>query len=550
MQTPPRRFLTAGTWLGAAALLVVFRLHAFELPLETDEANYAYIGGRLLAGDRLYLDVWDHQPPGVYVLFAAVMALCGDAPQVFRGLALVFSLLSLLWIFLIVQRLAGRGWGHAAALLFALVSSDPGTAGEGCNREIYMNTLLLAGWYAALRGVRQQHHGGAWIAASGAALALASLLKTLVAIHWAAIAVWLIAAARDRDDNRHRAASIVLLLARFAAAPLILWMAVFAYFAATQRLDAMTDAVFGFNLAYSRGEGSFWSRFLLFFNPGEKPFLQPFVFVSARPLWIVAAGGTALLIALCAVRRGRGADESVVSDGTGLALLMLGASYLATCMPAQFWPHYYYLMLPPAVAIAVLAMRAASGLLTAGAARRGAAAAGVLLLAGAVLHGQVRHYLAQPPFGITVIRYNGRDYWGRAQGENVQQVTDPDDEIFVYGADAGIYYYAHRAGASRYTMLTALRSGYPGHEERRAIMLREIIERRPRLILVVLGEETFPAWTEFLPTRYDAIGWDFRDRPPHDPILMVLGDRARPVEPIDWDWDRRRVGGWNPGKGR
>ncbi|KKK62157.1 hypothetical protein LCGC14_3007150, partial [marine sediment metagenome] len=38
----------------------IIRLHAFAVPLETDECNYAYIGSRLLAGDRLYLDVWDH----------------------------------------------------------------------------------------------------------------------------------------------------------------------------------------------------------------------------------------------------------------------------------------------------------------------------------------------------------------------------------------------------------------------------------------------------------------------------------------------------------
>ena len=36
------------------------------------EGNYAYIGQRLAAGDRLYVDVWDHQPPGVFALTAAV----------------------------------------------------------------------------------------------------------------------------------------------------------------------------------------------------------------------------------------------------------------------------------------------------------------------------------------------------------------------------------------------------------------------------------------------------------------------------------------------
>ena len=63
-------------WLAvavAAAVLVCFRLHAFDLPLEADESNYAYIGSRLLEGDRLYVDVWDHQPFGVFTLFAGII---------------------------------------------------------------------------------------------------------------------------------------------------------------------------------------------------------------------------------------------------------------------------------------------------------------------------------------------------------------------------------------------------------------------------------------------------------------------------------------------
>ena len=32
----------------AVAVLIGFRLHAFDLPLETDECNYAYIARRLL----------------------------------------------------------------------------------------------------------------------------------------------------------------------------------------------------------------------------------------------------------------------------------------------------------------------------------------------------------------------------------------------------------------------------------------------------------------------------------------------------------------------
>ena len=49
----------------------------------------------------------------------------------------------------------------------------------------------------------------------------------------------------------------------------------------------------------------------------------------------------ALLLAIAAIRRRDGRAAAV-------CLLML-ASYLAVCLPAQFWPHYYYLMIPSLV---------------------------------------------------------------------------------------------------------------------------------------------------------------------------------------------------------
>lgn len=551
MQANRQRILIALFLVAAAGVLVAFRWHAFSLPLETDEANYAYIAGRLLAGDALYVDVWDHQPPGIFLLFAAAIALAGDAPEVFRWLATGFSLISMLLLYVMVRRAASPPWSACAAMLFAIASSDPGTAGEGCNREIHMNTLILAGWYAALRAGdrRQPARVLWWVLVAGVAFAAASLIKTIVAIHWLAGAGWLAwQAGKEAGPSSQKARNMVSRLATFAVPPFVTWLAVFGYFTATNRLTEFTEAVFRFNLSYSQGGGSFAGRFVTFFTPGDKPYLQPFIFDSALPLWMASLVAIPIwIIALFARPMANGRDDRAAAS---LALLMLAASYVAVCLPAQFWPHYYHLLLPPALVVTVLALRMLSATVQAPVLRRAASVTLMALLAGALFVTQYRHYLAQPPFGITVSRYNGRDFWGRAQGENIRRVTQPDDQIFVYGADAAMYYYAQRKSASRYTMLTGLRSGYAGHEQRRATMLREIAERRPRLIVVVLGEESFPAWADFLPTRYDPVGWDFRDRPPHDPILMILCDRDRPVETIDWNWDRSAIGGWNLGEAR
>lgn len=559
-----------------ALILVALRLHAFDLPLETDECNYAYIAGRLLESDRLYVDVWDHQPPGVFALFAGVIALFGDDPIVFRWMAVVFSVVSLALVYAILRMTAGTAAALTGALLFAVVSADPGTAGEGCNREIYMNTLILAAWYLACRARSQRPtsdrrppaigpesrrlSGGSvvdrttgCVFASGCLLAVASVLKTLVAVHWLFLAVWLAMSGRRSERPAGRFHGSIRLLVAFALGPLLIWTGTFTYFWATGRSGEFVDAVFLFNLSYSGAAHSFSSRFLEFFAPvGHR-----FIFDTSLPLWIATAAATALLAYGTAVRRHR---ESAA------VLLLLVSGYVAVCLPAHFWPHYYYLLIPPAVITTATALwiplRWHRGRTTAGdshpiapPSRRSrlpmiVASALSVLLVTTLLYTQVRDYLSQPPFGITVRRYNSRDFWGRAQGENVRRVTDPDDEIFVFGNDAEIYYYARRRCASRFTMITGLQARHAGSKRRREILIEELTRRLPRVILILFDEKPFPEWLAFLDRFYGpAVGVDYHDRN-GDAIMFVFARRDEPIETIDWNWDRSSVGGWMPEGGR
>ncbi len=529
-------------WVGilvAIAVLVAFRLRAFGLPLETDECNYAYIGARLLAGDRLYVDVWDHQPFGVFALFALVIALFGDAPVVFRLVALAFSIVSLAFIALILQRTSGRQAAILGAALFALASSDPGTGGEGCNREIYMNTLILAAWYFAIRaqpplpfrervGVRVKGPGAQWpsVLLSGLLLALASTLKPIVAIYWLLLALWLVA----RSARTSRARAPVATLAVFAAGPLLVWIAAFSYFAATDRFSEFVDAALLFNVGYSETGEPFYYRFFRFF----KPVRHPFIFESALPLWITGAAALVVLVTATATRRQR--DVAAI-------IPLAAAGYLATCLSGRFWPHYYYLLVGPAVLAVAVVMESLVRRVGRVTAWRGAAPAGLFLLVpGFLFYSQARHYLFLPSHEITVKRYNFRDFWGRAQGANVASVTEPDDSIFVYGNDAEIYYYSGRRCASRYTMITGLAAGMPKVEQRRRTLIEDLERHLPRVIIVLFDEKPFKEWLAFLEAHYGpAVGVDYHDQYQSDPIMFVFARKDRPIRQINWDWDRKSL---------
>ena len=536
---PFRQIVTATVLLACAAVLIAFRLHAYDLPLENDECNYAYTGARLLAGDRLYVDVWDHQPPGVFWLFAVWMALFGDTPGSVRLLAMVFSLTSLVLIMVITRRLSGPVAAIGAGVVFALVSSDPGTAGEGANREIYMNALILAAWYLTVI----DHPRGGWqTLAAGMALGLASLIKTVAAAHWLFLAIWLISRAgwmRGPSSTWTTAARSALV---FGAGPLVLWMAVLGGFGVTGRLEEFVDAVFVFNLGYGGG-GSMLERFVWFFRPPG----QPDIFASAAPLWLLSAPA----VAICGIQAYRARDCAPAS-----VVAVFVGSVTAVILPGRFWPHYYYLLIPPAIVATAVAFSAvASAVIVgrfpsrndehqcAGLTPRPRLVTG-LLLGGFVLsvgYFAYRHYLSRPPSELTAARYHGRDFWARAQGANVREATEPADEVFSFGNDAGIYYYSDRRCASRFTMIRGLESGMPGAEQRRETLLAELRHDPPRLILLLFDQEPWPEWRSFLRTYYDEpVGADYHDLS-GDPIMLVLPRRDASIPPIDWAWDRSMI---------
>ncbi len=533
--TPARQGWLAFAGVGSLATLMVFlRMHAFDLPMESDECNYAYIGARLLAGDRLYIDVWDHQPFGVFALFAGAISLFGDAPIVFRWLACTFSAGSLVLVYAIARRCTTPLFGLAAALLFSLASSDPRTGGEGCNREIFMNTLILATWYAALKS--RDANGGRRVLVSGFLLGLASLLKTVVAVHWITLACWLVFEASRDDLIGRKLREVCRTILLFSAGPFALWLLSVVYFFATGRFSEFVDAVFLFNMSYSGQDDPFLYRFLTFFSPPRHPFL----FESALSLWI------GLVVALCWF----GYETFIrYRRNSALILALSIAGFVSICLPGKFWPHYYFLLIPTAciavpVALYFAAKTVALHLPTY---TKQVSIAAAILLAGSIIGlavTETRHYLMQSPYGITFKRYNSRDFWARAQGENMEQATNPDDSIFVYSNDACIYYYANRKAASRYTMATGVYQGYAGIEERRKILLDELRENLPRAILVTYDNENFPGWEDFLREYYtEPVGWDFGDRHGR-PIMFVVARKDAPIEEINWDWDRSEVGGW------
>lgn len=457
------------------------RAHAWSAPLESDECNYAYIGSRLLAGERLYVDVWDHQPPGVYWLFAATAALGGDRPSSYRVLGTCFTLVTLVLLWQVMRRTLGPLAAVMGAGMWALTCSDPLLAGDGVNREIYMNTLAV-GALACLAPSREPVPGLRRVVAAGGLLGAASLLKTVAAAQWVALAAWLAWVAR----GQRKGPLPVKVVAAFAIGPLMLWGLTTAGYALTGRAGAFFDAVFVFNLGYAAGE-SLPARLGGLVRHADALGL-------CWPVVVLAACG-ALFVRWGPVRR-----------AGWLFVALLAGSAAAVALPGRYWGHYYYLLLPGLILMAGPLWAFLDSYLRSR--RAGWVVAAVVL--GVVAWPQVQGYWLQPGEMPVDNAFRRRMVWAREQGLRIGRVTEPGQSIYVWGTDVGLYYYSRRRCASRFTMNTALREGQHDYARRRAVLMADLERSRPAMVF--LTEPEFEALARFLREGYFLIGADVDER--------------------------------------
>src|SRR5258706_3207780 len=142
---------------------VLLRIPSFiEPPWYSDAGTYADIGWALNHGARLYLDVWDNKPPGIYWLSAL---LVGHAP-----IAIAMPLASTLFVGAaavcvasIARKVGGAGAGTIAAPSYVVVASLPSLDRDPFNAEPFGATFVAAGIAILLHSSRPR-----WLIAAGA----------------------------------------------------------------------------------------------------------------------------------------------------------------------------------------------------------------------------------------------------------------------------------------------------------------------------------------------------------------------------------------------
>lgn len=426
---PRSAFLNALPLIAICLLPVLLYLPFMASPFERDEGVYATVAQGLLHGQMPYRDLFDNKPPLVYAWYALSFSLFGEHVEAPRIVAAVLLSLTTLSLFSQARMLFPKPVAYVAAGLFGLSTGLPFVALHA-NTEAYMLLPLVTSLVAFTIGVRRG--GVRWFLLSGALSGAAMMTKQVA--FWNLAALMLVAAvlcwrAEGLLNLRTFRHSACLFAGAAAAVGLVA-----VPFAATGSLDELFYANVSYNWLYV-GVLSYSER-LVDFASGTA-----YVAAAAAPL----AGG-AVWGFLTVVRRRKQPLDYLI-----LAWALASVAGVAT--GGRFFPHYFLHLMPAAAVLTALVVYELATKRRVAGIGKPALAVGLLMVIvslGTIGVMYVAPRAAEERLAESVAEQKEWESNSKQLGEYIAARTDPDDEIFNFGREAPIYFYADRRPAVRY----------------------------------------------------------------------------------------------------
>jgi hypothetical protein len=462
----PRSFrLPDWAWLAVAlGVLVLLRVGYLALPLERDEATYAYLGKRLLEGQVPYVDFYEMKPPMMFVSFAAIVAVFGYSQMGLHVAALFFSAVNAALVFAIGRRLytAPRAW--VACMAYVLFACNPYTTAVLMESELLVTAWVLGATWVLLRWRTDEARQPRWLLPAGAMLSLAILTKQTGVLFGLVPAVVLLSNFFEKKP-RHLVGllrSSAWLLAGLAVPMLACW----AWLAAV----GATDEFWFWNVTYigryqqANADIPIWNIFWFNFDL----FTQNF-----DAFWVL--GGLGLV----------GLVYPSPAGWKRLTVAALAVAGAWAIFPGnRFYGHYWLHVLP---ALALLIGHGYHVLHTALAARGIGWVAGlVVLVSMSIPVAQTAYEWSSPKLARTInAMFPGNPYAEDAVlADFLKKRIQPNDEVAVLGTEPQVYVYLDRKAPSKHFYAAILSRPMPESEAMQREALDSLFRQKPKYIVL------------------------------------------------------------------
>lgn len=471
-----------------AVLALLLRTVAVVQPLGIDQGLWASAAWGMEHGQRLYADVWEQRPPGIYFVYLTAFRLLGwsGATVVWLDVAAAVITTGLLWS--LTRRLAGALQAAVAAALYAPLTMPSWLFGNGgfLERSISETFIIVCVATMAWAAARYRDSGAARdLIVLGVAAGTTLVFKPNAGLYFPPLLAW--AVWRQRTDWAWlRPAVTAVLAAAIVPAWTLIWL---------WRVDLLTDArvaVVDFNRFYVGQGFTVAGYFDTFFRQAIG------LRVKSDPVWLAGSLATVAALGTLVARR-------TLSPLAVVALLWGGASAAVIMVNGVRVFNSYFLQAYPPLVLMVVAM-ASDGWRSRTAWRRGAVVVVMLLMVALLARrdypgriwrsasadmAQLRGAGGRAAYLGGFGRYAdpaGRGYSARANDElfvYLKERVTPGEPMYLFGVNAAhVYFETGTLTAHRFLRVNFyVPSLFPHPDFRLEAVARDLAQAPPRYLV-------------------------------------------------------------------
>lgn len=449
------------------------RLRLLDVPLERDEGEYAYMAQLMLNGIPPYAEAYNMKFPGIYFVYAALLALFGETASGIHVGLLLANLVSITLIFFLARAVYDAWIGVAASGVFALMTLSHHLHGFWANAEHFVLPFVLAGFLTL--HLAQSNEQRSFFLVSGLLFGIAILVKQH-ALFFAGGAVLLLMSELVKKNTLPRQQRIVRGM-QFFAGMVVPFVLVIGYLFAAGVFDRFFFWTFTYARAYV-SEFSF-SDGMHYLRGNLTPIIK-----TLLPLWMLSVVGLSAIF-----------SRLYSQNQKRMILTILLAGILAVVPGYYFRPHYFLLLTPGIALTAGLGMRRVLSVfqrLRHNAWNYAASFFVVAMIVGGCIGAHADVLFEFTPAYIARVVFGSNPF---AESVTVTQFlkehTSPSDKIAVIGSEPQIYFYSQRRAATGYLYHYPLIERQPYAEKMRNEMIRQVEAASPRFLIY---PQILPTW--------------------------------------------------------
>ncbi|NQV16306.1 glycosyltransferase family 39 protein [bacterium] len=402
--------------------------HSHDEPLERDLTTYGYVAHALLSGQRLYTDLWDHKPPGIYIAYALAELTWGYGQHALILLWVVVTIMSTFLIFLILDRISGLYAALLGVFFWVLSANSVYLEANQANTEIFLNLFTLIALWAL---ICFDNSANRYLHIVGWAMAIATIFKPIAVFVLLAMLLYILLpknSASGRWPIKEYLIRSLLLLYPVA----FLWCSMMGYAFLVGRFKDFWDILIIYNSQYS---GNSLANIWLFFNNPSYLFSK-----SLYGIWVLVVFSYAWLFI-------GSRSPNIRVPHRFFVIITIGILFEIGSLGLKF-PHYFQTLIPiVTINASLFLLYIFKDLKTKPLWRWLLGSSLSTLFVITTFYHQVT-FFKMNPYDLSNKKYGNQYIDAQEIGFDIAAITQPEDLIYYWGSESGVYFYSQRQSAS------------------------------------------------------------------------------------------------------